>query len=109
MQETAFAMIVESVERAVSFTGKGETMIVGGVAANKRLCEMLQSASKRLDANLFVCPINFAGDNGAQIAWTGILDYATTKRHVSIKDSLTYQSWRVDTVEVKWRKQKTPI
>src|SRR5919201_2007565 len=49
IQETAFAMITESVERAVSFTGKKETMIVGGVAANKRLGEMLESASKRLD------------------------------------------------------------
>jgi N6-L-threonylcarbamoyladenine synthase len=104
MQETAFAMITESVERAVSFTGKKETLIVGGVAANKRLGEMLDSASKRLDANLFVCPINFAGDNGAQIAWTGILDYTTTKGHVSIEESFTYQSWRVDTVEVRWRK-----
>ncbi|MFL6317582.1 MAG: KEOPS complex N(6)-L-threonylcarbamoyladenine synthase Kae1 [Nitrososphaeraceae archaeon] len=104
MQETAFAMITESVERAVSFTGKKETMIVGGVAANKRLGEMLESASKRLDANLFVCPINFAGDNAAQIAWTGILDYSTTKGHVSIEDSFTYQSWRLDTVEVRWRK-----
>src|ERR687888_218168 len=104
IQETAFAMITESVERAVSFTGKKETMIVGGVAANKRLCDMLENASKRLDSNLFVCPVNFAGDNGAQIAWTGLLDYITTKGHVNIEDSFTCQSWRVDSVDVRWRR-----
>src|SRR5919112_1410075 len=59
MQETAFAMITESVERAISFTGKREAMIVGGVAANRRLVEMLGSASERFDAKLFSCPINF--------------------------------------------------
>jgi N6-L-threonylcarbamoyladenine synthase len=102
--ETAFAMIAESVERAISFTGKNEIMIVGGVAANKRLCDMLENASKRLDSNLFVCPVDFAGDNGAQIAWTGMLDYITTKEHVKIEDSFIYQSWRIDSVDVKWRK-----
>ena len=37
LQETAFAMISETVERALSFTSKKELMIVGGVAANKRI------------------------------------------------------------------------
>src|SRR5919199_3220896 len=104
MQETAFAMITESVERAISFTGKREAMIVGGVAANRRLVEMLGSASERFDAKLFSCPINFAGDNAVQIAWTGILEYITNKRGISIENSFTSQSWRVDTVDVGWRK-----
>ncbi|HZA06390.1 MAG TPA: O-sialoglycoprotein endopeptidase, partial [Nitrososphaeraceae archaeon] len=67
------------------------------------LAEMLESACKRLDVNLLVCPIRFAGDNGAQIAWTGILDYVTTKKQVSIEKSFIRQSWRVDTVNVSWR------
>ena len=104
MQETAFAMITESVERAISFTGKGEVMIVGGVAANKRLVQMLGSASERFDAKLFSCPINFAGDNAVQIAWTGMLEYTTNKHGISIENSFTRQSWRLDTVEVNWRK-----
>jgi N6-L-threonylcarbamoyladenine synthase len=104
LQETAFAMITESVERAISFTGKRQVMIVGGVAANKRLVEMLESASERFDAKLFSCPINFAGDNAVQIAWTGMLEYTTYKHDISIENSFTYQSWRLDTVEVGWRK-----
>jgi N6-L-threonylcarbamoyladenine synthase len=103
LQETAFAMMTETIERAMSFTGKKETMVVGGVAANKRLTEMLQIACERMDGNLFVCPTNFSGDNGAQIAWTGILDYIVTKKQINIEKSFVRQSWRVDTVDVSWR------
>jgi N6-L-threonylcarbamoyladenine synthase len=104
LQETAFAMITETIERAMSFSGKKETMVVGGVAANKRLAEMLESACNRLGGKLFVCPIKYAGDNGAQIAWTGILDYVISKKQISVEKSFIRQSWRIDTIDVGWRK-----
>lgn len=104
LQETAFAMLAEAVERALSFTGKKEMMIVGGVAANKRLAEMLEAACSRQGARLFVCPLKFAGDNGAQIAWTALQEYQETKRHVKVEESFVQQSWRLDTVEVSWRR-----
>ncbi len=103
LQETAFAMLAEAVERALSFTGKKEMMIVGGVAANKRLAQMLEAACSRQGAKLFVCPLKFAGDNGAQIAWTAIQEYQTTKKHVKMEKSFVQQSWRLDTVDVSWR------
>lgn len=104
LQETAFAMLAEAVERALSFTGKKEMMIVGGVAANRRLAEMLESACSRQGARLFVCPLKFAGDNGAQIAWTALQEYQTTKKQVKVQDSTVQQSWRLDTVDVSWRR-----
>jgi N6-L-threonylcarbamoyladenine synthase len=104
LQETAFAMLAEAVERALSFTGKKEMMIVGGVAANKRLAEMLEAACSRQGARLFVCPLKFAGDNGAQIAWTALQEYQETKRHVKVEESFVQQSWRLDTVDVSWRR-----
>ncbi|HUG96066.1 MAG TPA: KEOPS complex N(6)-L-threonylcarbamoyladenine synthase Kae1 [Nitrososphaera sp.] len=104
LQETAFAMLAEAVERALSFTGKKEMMIVGGVAANKRLAEMLEAACSRQGARLFVCPLKFAGDNGAQIAWTALREYQETKRHVKLEESFVQQSWRLDTVDVSWRR-----
>ena len=104
LQETAFAMLAEVVERALSFTGKKEMMIVGGVAANKRLAEMLEAACSRQGAKLFVCPLKFAGDNGAQIAWTAIQEYQSTKKHIKIEESFVQQSWRLDTVDVSWRR-----
>ena len=36
LQETAFAMIAETVERALAFTGKREIMIVGGVRSKQK-------------------------------------------------------------------------
>jgi N6-L-threonylcarbamoyladenine synthase len=104
LQETAFAMLAEAVERALSFTNKKEMMIVGGVAANKRLAEMLESVCSRQDAKLFVCPIKFAGDNGAQIAWTALQEYLATKINVRVEESTVQQSWRLDTVHVSWRR-----
>ncbi len=53
LQETAFAMIGEATERALAFTKKKELMIVGGVAANKRLSNMLQSICKRQKCKFF--------------------------------------------------------
>ena len=80
-------MLAEAVERALSFTSKKEMMIVGGVAANRRLAQMLESVCSRQDAKLFVCPIKFAGDNGAQIAWTALQEYLATKMNVRVEES----------------------
>jgi len=74
-------MISESVERALSFTGKKELMIVGGVAANKRLSEMLQDVCKRHGCKFFVVPLKYAGDCGSQICWTGILESKVKSRY----------------------------
>jgi N6-L-threonylcarbamoyladenine synthase len=104
LQETSFAMLGETVERALSFTGKKEMMIVGGVAANQRLAGMLEAACARQDAKFYACPVKFAGDNGAQIAWTALMEYGATGKKVAINDASVTQSWRLDTVDVSWRR-----
>jgi len=101
LQETAFAMISESVERALSFTNKKELMIVGGVAANKRLSEMLQDVCKRHGCKFFVVPLKYAGDCGSQICWTGILE-SKVKSGTLLKDTFVTQSWRLDSVVVNY-------
>ena len=101
LQETAFAMIAEATERALAFTKKKELMIVGGVAANKRLSSMLKNVCKNQKSKFFVVPINYSGDCGSQIAWTGILE-STVKKGSRIKDTFVKQSWRLDTVDVSY-------
>ncbi|MCV0392922.1 MAG: tRNA (adenosine(37)-N6)-threonylcarbamoyltransferase complex transferase subunit TsaD [Nitrosopumilus sp.] len=101
LQETAFAMISETVERALSFTGKKELMIVGGVAANKRLSEMLQDVCKRHNCKFYVVPLKYSGDCGSQICWTGLLE-SQVKRGVNLKDTFVTQSWRLDSVKVDY-------
>lgn len=101
LQETAFAMIAEAVERALSFTKKKELMIVGGVAANKRLSEMLKDVCKRHGAKFYVVPIQYAGDCGSQIAWTGLLE-SQIKKGADLKDTFVRQSWRLDSVVINY-------
>ena len=101
LQETAFAMICEAVERAISFTRKKELMIVGGVAANKRLSEMLCDVCNRHKCKLFVVPIKYAGDCGSQICWTGLLE-SQVNSGVPIQDTFVTQSWRLDSVKVNY-------
>jgi N6-L-threonylcarbamoyladenine synthase len=102
LQETAFAMMVEVAERALAFTGRTEVMAVGGVAANKRLAEMMKIMTERHSATLTVVPLEYSGDCGAQIAWTGYLSYEAGLE-ARISDSGIRQSWRLDTVEIPWR------
>ncbi len=101
LQETAFAMVSEAVERALSFTGKKELLIVGGVAANKRLSEMLRDVCKRHGCKFFVSPQKFAGDCGSQICWTGLLENQV-KKGVSLEKTFVTQSWRLDSVKVNY-------
>lgn len=101
LQETAFAMIGEAVERALSFTGKRELMVVGGVAANKRLSAMLSEVCRRHSCRFFVVPLKYAGDCGSQICWTGLLE-SNVKSGAAMSDTFVTQSWRLDTVRVEY-------
>jgi N6-L-threonylcarbamoyladenine synthase len=102
MQETAFAMVTEVTERALAFTGKKEVMVVGGVAANTRLATMMRTMANRHSARLLVPPIEYSGDCGAQIAWTGV-EALSSGVTVPIEESPVRQSWRLDSVDIPWR------
>ena len=101
LQETAFAMIAEATERALSFTQKKELLIVGGVAANKRLSEMLQSVCKRQKCKFYVAPLKYSGDCGSQIAWLGLLE-SSKKSGSKIDNTFVKQSWRLDSIDIKY-------
>jgi N6-L-threonylcarbamoyladenine synthase len=95
-QETCFAMLTEVTERAMAHTDKEEVLLVGGVAANKRLQEMLKIMCEERGANFFVVPMEYSGDNGSMIAATGILHNSP----ILIKQSGIRQKWRVDEVDI---------
>jgi N6-L-threonylcarbamoyladenine synthase len=102
LQETAFAMMVEVTERVLAFTGKDELMIVGGVAANRRLSEMLTIMSSRHSARFRSVPVRYSGDCGAQIAWNGLLAFRSGVS-IPLEESCVRQSWRLDSVDIPWR------
>jgi N6-L-threonylcarbamoyladenine synthase len=104
LQETAFSMLVEAVERALSFTEKKEFLIVGGVSANARLSQMLHLACEYHNSIFKSCPLQFCGDNGTQIAWTGLQLYLhSSYSKVDPEKASISQSWRLDTVDILWR------
>jgi universal protein Kae1 len=101
LQEHAFSMVTEVTERALAHTEKKEVLLTGGVAANKRLQSMLAVIAEEHDAKFSVVPLEFATDNGAMIAWTGVLAF----RHglvTALDDSFVKLRWRVDKVDVPW-------
>jgi N6-L-threonylcarbamoyladenine synthase len=102
IQETAFAMVVEVTERALAFTGKREVLVVGGVAANTRLADMMTTMAARHSAAVSLTPILYSGDCGAQIAWTGLLAHDVGIQ-VPIGEADVRQSWRLDSVDILWR------
>ncbi len=102
-QETAFAALVEVTERALAHTGKDEVVLVGGVAANNRLREMLRiMAEDRGGAEFFVPPYDLCRDNGAMIAYTGLRMYRGGGVRFRIEDTVVKQKFRTDEVEVVW-------
>ncbi|MBS7639077.1 MAG: KEOPS complex N(6)-L-threonylcarbamoyladenine synthase Kae1 [Candidatus Bathyarchaeia archaeon] len=103
-QETAFSMLTEVTERALAHTEKPEVLLTGGVAANKRLQDMLRVMCEEHGARFCVVPKEYATDNGAMIAWTGVLCY----KHgltIPIERSHVKLKWRLDEVEVPWVEQ----
>ena len=101
LQETCFAMMAEICERALAHTEENELLLVGGVAANKRLSEMLSVMCFERGAKFAVVPLEFAGDQAVMIAWQGLLEYCAGRR-VDL-DSVDFNPyWRVDEVDVIW-------
>jgi len=101
LQETMFAMLTEVTERALAHTGKGEVLLTGGVAANKRLCKMLETMCKERGAKFKVCPREYSGDCGANIAWTGVLA-SKSQKPLDPKKAEINPRWRTDEAEVSW-------
>ncbi|MHA1245878.1 MAG: bifunctional N(6)-L-threonylcarbamoyladenine synthase/serine/threonine protein kinase [Candidatus Thorarchaeota archaeon] len=102
LQETAFGMLAEIAERAIAHTKKRELLLTGGVARNNRLTEILEGVAKRHDAQFHRVSPSLAGDQGAMIAWTGILQYQAGDR-LDIPGSHVLPKWRTDEQDIIWR------
>jgi glycoprotease/Kae1 family metallohydrolase len=102
MQETCFSMLTEVTERALAHTGKKEVLLVGGVAANKRLQEMLKTMCGDRNGDVYIVPEEYSGDQGAMIAWSGILAYKS-EWNANFRDKIK-PNWRIDEVEITWFK-----
>jgi len=105
MQETVFAMLVETAERALAHTGKKELLLGGGVACNSRLQEMCKIMCEERGAKLFVPPRDLLTDNGAMIAFLGeiMLHKGIKVTGNKVEELEIKPRQRTDEVEVKWK------
>jgi tRNA A37 threonylcarbamoyltransferase TsaD len=101
LQEIAFSMLTEVTERALAHTEKPEVLLTGGVAANKRLQSMLRLVAEEHSTRFCKVPKQYALDNGAMIAWTGILAYQHGMA-IPIEKSFVKLKWRLDEVNIPW-------
>jgi len=108
LQETVFAMLVETAERALAHTGKKELLLGGGVACNSRLQEMCRiMCDEREDGVKFFCPEkSLLVDNGAMIAFLGEIMFKAKSnvfKKENLKDLDINASERTDDIEVDWK------
>lgn len=99
LQETCFAMLTEVTERALAHCEKNEVLLIGGVAANKRFSTMLDDMCQSRGAKAFTVPMEYAGDQGAMIAYQGYLEQEREQKEFDINPN-----WRVDTIDLLWKK-----
>lgn len=99
---TAFCMLLEVTERAVFYAKKKEVMVVGGVAASKSLHKMLTEMAEQRGLKVEVVPLEFAGDNGAMIAWQSYLQYFVSKERQKLKDTKINPMQRLDKIKISY-------
>ncbi len=101
VQETAFAMLTEVTERALAHLRKDEVLLAGGVARNQRLREMVGEMAEERGAKLYVPPGELCVDNGAMIAYLGLL-YLKHGVRMKIEETEVIQKFRTDAMDVPW-------
>ena len=102
LQETAFAMLTEVTERAMAHIDKDEVLLGGGVVRNQRLRTMVETMAAERGARMFVPEGSLCIDNGAMIAWTGLLQHRSGE-NVGVENTQVDQKYRTDEVSVVWR------
>jgi N6-L-threonylcarbamoyladenine synthase len=70
-QEAVADVLVTKTIRAAHNSGVKQIVLAGGVAANKRLRELMSSRGKEEQFEVFLPPIEFCTDNAAMIALAG--------------------------------------
>jgi N6-L-threonylcarbamoyladenine synthase len=102
LQETVFAMLVETAERALAHTGKKELLLGGGVACNQRLQEMCKIMCGERGSRFFCPEKQFLVDNAGMIAFLGEIMFKKGIKWNPGKIDIAPRQ-RTDEVEVSWR------
>jgi universal protein Kae1 len=102
VEVTAYSMLTEITERAVAHLGGTAVVLGGGVACNERLRAMVRAMVEGRGGTMYAPPRNLCVDNGAMIAWTGLLAHRAGL-HVAVSESGVQPRQRTDLVPTPWR------
>lgn len=105
LQETLFAALVEITERAMAHVGAADVLVVGGVGCNGRLQAMLDVMARERGGKLYATDDRYCIDNGAMIAWPGILAHKSGAK-MQLRDTTCTQRYRTDQVHAVWRERE---
>lgn len=100
--ETCYSMLVEVAERGLSHLNKKEVTLTGGVARSKILIDKLNKMASFHGALFRPVDPEYAGDNGAMIAFTGAIALAHGIK-IDVEKSVIRPLWRLDEVDIPWR------
>ncbi|KAI9188396.1 putative tRNA threonylcarbamoyladenosine biosynthesis protein kae1 [Blastocladiella emersonii ATCC 22665] len=103
LQETVFAMLVETTERALAHVGADQVLIVGGVGCNERLQGMMHTMCEQRGATCFATDERFCIDNGIMIAQAGLCLRRGGAPPLDMAQATVTQRYRTDAVYVAWR------
>ncbi|KAJ3364267.1 putative tRNA threonylcarbamoyladenosine biosynthesis protein kae1 [Allomyces javanicus] len=103
LQETVFAMLVETTERAMAHVGSDQVLVVGGVGCNERLQGMMADMCTQRNATCFATDERFCIDNGIMIAQAGLCMLAGASPPLEMHQTTVTQRFRTDAVYVSWR------
>ncbi|MEM4642003.1 MAG: KEOPS complex N(6)-L-threonylcarbamoyladenine synthase Kae1 [Candidatus Caldarchaeum sp.] len=101
LTETVYSMLTEVTERALAMLDRSSLLLVGGLARSRRLYNMLETMCRDRGARVYVVPDEYAGDNGAMIAWTGLL-MLRCGATLPVEQSHVKPRMRIDEVEACW-------
>jgi N6-L-threonylcarbamoyladenine synthase len=102
VEVTAYGMLTEITERALAHRQGAAVVLGGGVACNERLRQMVRSMVEERGGTMFAPPKSLCVDNGAMIAWTGLLAHRAGVG-VAVGASAVEPRQRTDRVATPWR------
>lgn len=103
--EAVYSMLTEVLERALALMMKKEVVIVGGLARSRRLRGMVDGMAQLHGARHLYVPDEYLGDNGAMIAWTGLLMHRHGM-HIEVEESHVRPKMRIDDVPTPWLSER---
>lgn len=86
----------------MAHTNSPDVLIVGGVGCNVRLQDMMRVMCNERGGKLYATDDRYCVDNGAMIAWPGMLALQSGAT-MELADTRVTQRFRTDDVYVTWR------